>query len=52
MQRTVARLNIERFARMLESETDAATHAMLARLLVEEVTRLACLARTENPGGR
>lgn len=41
MDRTVARLNIEHFRRLLATETDEQRRALLHKLLAEEEARLA-----------
>lgn len=40
MDRTVARLNIEHFRRLLASETDESRRQVLQRLLTEEEAKL------------
>lgn len=40
MDRTVARLNIERYRQMLATETDEARRQVLLRLLAEEEAKL------------
>lgn len=40
MDRTVARFNIERFRRLLATETDAERRALLQKLLAEEQAKL------------
>lgn len=40
MDRTVARLNIEHFQRLLATETDAQRRALLRKLLAEEEAKL------------
>jgi hypothetical protein len=40
MERTIARLNIERYKRLLESETDETKKQMLTCLLAEEEMNL------------
>ncbi len=47
MKRMVARLNIEHFRHLLETETDETKRQMLLRLLAEEEARLAALAKPE-----
>ncbi len=47
MQKMVARLNVEHFRHMLESETNAAKRQMLVRLLEEEQAKLAELNKSE-----
>jgi hypothetical protein len=49
MERTVARLNIEHYRKLLANETDETRRQMLARLLAEEEAKL---ARLENPSGQ
>lgn len=41
MDRTVARLNIEHFQRLLAEETDETRHQLLRQLLAEEEAKLA-----------
>lgn len=41
MDRTVARLNIEHFRRLLAKETDESRRQLLLRLLAEEEAKLA-----------
>ena len=41
MHRTVARLNIEHYRRLLARETDEARRQVLLRLLAEEAAKLA-----------
>jgi hypothetical protein len=41
MDRSVARLNIEHFRRLLAAETDETRRQLLLRLLAEEETKLA-----------
>ena len=43
MDRTVARLNIEHYRKLLETETDEKKRATLTRLLAEEEAKLAAL---------
>ena len=43
MDRTVARLNIEHFRKLLATETDEAKRRLLLRLLAEEEEKLAIL---------
>jgi hypothetical protein len=45
MERTVARLNIEHYRRLLTTELDVAKRDTLQRLLAEEETKLAALER-------
>jgi hypothetical protein len=45
MERTVARLNIEHYRRLLTTELDMAKRDTLQRLLAEEETKLAALER-------
>lgn len=40
MQRTISRLNIEHYKRLLESETDATKRQTVKRLLAEEEAKL------------
>lgn len=40
MDRTVARLNIEHYRRLLETETDETKRLMIVRLLAEEDAKL------------
>jgi hypothetical protein len=40
MDRTVARLNIEHYRRLLETETDEAKRQIIVRLLAEEEAKL------------
>ena len=53
MERTVARLNIEHFKRLLETETDETKRQTLLRLLAEEEAKLRSLPepRTEKRSG-
>ena len=48
MDRTVARLNIERYRQMLATETDEARRQVLLRLLAEEEAKLG----DGNPAGK
>jgi hypothetical protein len=43
MDRTIARLNIEHFQRLLATETDATRRQMIMRLLAEEEAKLTAL---------
>lgn len=45
MPKTIARLNIEHFRRLLAQETDETKRRMLLRLLAEEEAKLAALER-------
>jgi NMD protein affecting ribosome stability and mRNA decay len=45
MERTVARLNIERFAKLLVEETDDIKRQMIVRLLMEEKGKLLTVDR-------
>lgn len=47
MDRTVARLNIEHYRRLLARESDATRRQALLRLLAEEEARLAAFAPPE-----
>ena len=47
MDRSVARLNIEHYRRLLANETDEARRQTLARLLAEEEAKLAGQAPPE-----
>ncbi len=49
MDRTVARLNIEHYRRLLANETDAARLQTLRRLLAEEEAKLSNLNNPETP---
>ncbi len=51
MDRTVARLNIQHFRKILESETDPAKRQTIERLLAEEEAKLA-RAATPHPETR
>jgi hypothetical protein len=46
MERTVARLNIEHYRKLLANETDETRRQILVRLLAEEEAKLASI---ENP---
>ena len=43
MDKTVARLNIEHFQKMLATETDEVTRQQILRLLAEEEAKLSAL---------
>jgi hypothetical protein len=45
MDRTVARLNIEHYRRLLETETDETKRLMIVRLLAEEDAKLDRISR-------
>ena len=47
MDRSVVRLNIEHYRRLLATETDETPRQTLARLLAEEEAKLASLASPE-----
>ena len=47
MERTVARLNIEHYKQLLETEVDDVKRQTLTRLLAEEESKLAKLAETD-----
>lgn len=47
MKRTVAQLNIDRYKRLLETETDETKRQTLLQLLAEEQAKLGKLAETE-----
>lgn len=47
MERTIARLNIEHYRRLLAKETDETRRQMLQRLLAEEEAKLAGLQSPE-----
>jgi Mg/Co/Ni transporter MgtE len=47
MKKMVARLNIEHFRHMLESETDETKRRMLLRLLDEEEANMKALTKAE-----
>jgi hypothetical protein len=48
MDRTVARLNIERYERLLAEEVDEARRQVLLRLIAEEVAKV---GKRGQPGG-
>lgn len=49
MDRTVARLNIEHYRRLLANETDAARLQTLRRLLAEEEAKLSDRPNSDKP---
>jgi len=49
MDRTVARLNIEHYRRLLAQETDEARRKTIMRLLAEEEAKIADPAPKEKP---
>jgi hypothetical protein len=53
MDRTVARLNVEHFRRLLAAEADEAKRSTLRRLLAEEEAKLAAIDSRdpEHPDG-
>ncbi len=46
MDKTVARLNIEHYRKLLANKADAARRGVLSRLLAEEQAKLAALERS------
>jgi hypothetical protein len=50
MDRTVARLNVERFRKLLAEEVDEGKRKTLLRLLAEEEAKLASLTDAPNKG--
>jgi hypothetical protein len=52
MDRTVARLNIEHFRRLLAEETDETRRRVLRRLLAEEEAKLANSGKPPEKGRR
>lgn len=48
MDRTVARLNIEHYKRLLEGETDESRRQLLLRLLAEEEAKISSLKPPEH----
>ncbi len=48
MERTVARLNIEHYRKLLTNESDEAKRQVLLRLLAEEEAKLAALGAPPN----
>ena len=52
MDETIARLNIEHFQKLLETETDSAKRRTLLGLLKEEQVRLATLLGDPQPKPR
>lgn len=47
IERTVARLNIEHYKKLLENETNATKRQMLMRLLAEEEAKLRSLSQPD-----
>jgi hypothetical protein len=52
MDRSVARLNIEHFRRLLAQEPDAVRRQMLTRLLAEEVAKISEVRPAPEPPTR
>jgi hypothetical protein len=49
MDKSVAKLNIEHYKRLLASETDATKRESIARLLAEEEAKLAKISKERKP---
>jgi hypothetical protein len=52
MERSIARLNIEHFRRLLESETDPTKRQTIERLLAEEQAKLASISQETSSQGQ